>query len=96
MTRHRFTKDEIEFCRRALLTWYDANKRKLPWRDWHDKDTNLVAYRGETSKHLLLSNAFFYQNLILLIVLVSELMLQQTQVATVIRYYENWMKVNEN
>lgn len=29
------------------------------------------------------------------IVLVSELMLQQTQVATVIRYYETWMKVDE-
>ena len=28
-----------------------------------------------------------------LVVLVSELMLQQTQVATVIRYYETWMKV---
>jgi adenine-specific DNA glycosylase len=28
-------------------------------------------------------------------VLVSELMLQQTQVATVIRYYETWMKVNK-
>ena len=27
------------------------------------------------------------------LVLVSELMLQQTQVATVIRYYETWMKV---
>jgi hypothetical protein len=28
------------------------------------------------------------------LVLVSELMLQQTQVATVIRYYETWMKVD--
>lgn len=27
------------------------------------------------------------------VVLVSELMLQQTQVATVIRYYETWMNV---
>jgi hypothetical protein len=29
------------------------------------------------------------------LVLVSELMLQQTQVATVIRYYETWMKVDK-
>ncbi|CAF4970877.1 unnamed protein product, partial [Rotaria sp. Silwood1] len=70
MTRHRFSKEEILICRRSLLAWYDTNKRKLPWRDWHDTNTNIVAYR----------------------VLVSELMLQQTQVATVIRYYETWMK----
>lgn len=70
MNGHRFSKDDILLCRRLLLAWYDVNKRKLPWRDWHDVDTNIVAYR----------------------VLVSELMLQQTQVATVIRYYETWMK----
>ncbi|CAF5208848.1 unnamed protein product, partial [Rotaria magnacalcarata] len=70
MARHRFSKEEILICRRSLLAWYDTYKRKLPWRDWHDADSNVVAYR----------------------VLVSELMLQQTQVATVIRYYETWMK----
>ncbi|UJR28239.1 hypothetical protein I4U23_009489 [Adineta vaga] len=69
MNRHRFSTEEILICRRSLLAWYDVNKRKLPWRDWHDTDSNIVAYR----------------------VLVSELMLQQTQVATVIRYYETWM-----
>ncbi|CAF0740586.1 unnamed protein product [Adineta steineri] len=70
MNRHRFSTEEISIFRRSLLAWYDIHKRKLPWRDWHDIDTNIVAYR----------------------VLVSELMLQQTQVATVIRYYETWMK----
>ncbi|CAF3694746.1 unnamed protein product [Rotaria socialis] len=70
MARHRFSKEEILIGRRSLLAWYDTYKRKLPWRDWHDTDSNVVAYR----------------------VLVSELMLQQTQVATVIRYYETWMK----
>ena len=47
MARHRFTAEEILLCRRSLLAWYDVNKRKLPWRDWHDTDQNLVAYRGD-------------------------------------------------
>lgn len=46
MSRHRFSAEEIANCRRFLLAWYDINKRKLPWRDWHDIDTNIVAYRG--------------------------------------------------
>jgi adenine-specific DNA glycosylase len=50
MTRHRFTTEEIFICRRSLLAWYDTNKRKLPWRDWHDIDTNIVAYRGLEKK----------------------------------------------
>ena len=51
MNYHRFSKEEILICRRLLLAWYDANKRKLPWRDWHDVDINIVAYRG-AMKHL--------------------------------------------
>jgi A/G-specific adenine glycosylase len=47
----------------ALLAWYDANKRDLPWRQTKDP----------------------YQ------IWVSEVMLQQTQVATVIPYFERWM-----
>jgi len=50
MNAHRFSKDDILLCRRLLLAWYDVNKRKLPWRDWHDVDTNLVAYRGVLEK----------------------------------------------
>ena len=46
MARHRFATEEIALCRRSLLVWYDANKRKLPWRDWHDADESIVAYRG--------------------------------------------------
>lgn len=50
MNGHRFSKDDILLCRRLLLAWYDVNKRKLPWRDWHDVDTNIVAYRGVFQK----------------------------------------------
>ena len=49
--------------RKALLRWYDAEKRDLPWR--RDADP----YR----------------------VLVSEMMLQQTQVKTVLPYYEKFL-----
>src|SRR5687767_4710630 len=49
---------------RRLLTWYDANRRDLPWR--HSPS----AYR----------------------VLVSEAMLQQTQVATVIPYFHRFLE----
>ncbi|WP_163652581.1 A/G-specific adenine glycosylase [Listeria sp. PSOL-1] len=47
----------------ALVFWYEANKRLLPWRE------NTEAYR----------------------VWVSEVMLQQTRVDTVIPYYERFM-----
>ena len=47
----------------ALLSWYDAERRTLPWRGMRD------AYA----------------------IWVSEIMLQQTQVATVIPYYERFM-----
>lgn len=48
----------------ALLKWYDANKRDLPWRRTIDPYA----------------------------VWVSEIMCQQTQVATVIPYYLRWME----
>jgi A/G-specific adenine glycosylase len=47
----------------ALLRWYDAGRRDLPWRRTRDP------YR----------------------ILVSEVMLQQTQVARVVPYYERWL-----
>jgi len=50
--------------RRALLTWYDANKRDLPWRRTRDPYA----------------------------IWVSETMLQQTRVDTVIPYYERFLE----
>ena len=49
--------------RRALLRWYDDNRRDLPWRRTRDP------FR----------------------IWVSEIMLQQTQVAAVISYYQRFM-----
>ena len=46
-----------------LLTWYDANKRILPWRDYNEPYN----------------------------IWLSEVMLQQTQVKTVVPYYIKWI-----
>lgn len=54
---------QIEMLRGALLAWYDAHKRTMPWRD------EVSAYRT----------------------VVSEVMLQQTQVSVVVDYFTRWM-----
>lgn len=70
-TNHRFHDDapilrgaRLPSLRRALLRWYDRNKRDLPWRRTRDPYA----------------------------IFVSEMMLQQTQVKTVLPYYDRWMK----
>ncbi|XP_053394319.1 adenine DNA glycosylase-like isoform X2 [Mercenaria mercenaria] len=68
---HNFTDEETKEVRTSLVSWYNENKRDLPWRRYASHlDINERAYA----------------------VWVSEIMLQQTQVATVIDYYNKWMK----
>nr|XP_031320874.1 adenine DNA glycosylase isoform X5 [Camelus dromedarius] len=63
---------EVTVLRKNLLSWYDLEKRDLPWRRQAEGEMDLDrrAYA----------------------VWVSEVMLQQTQVATVINYYTRWMQ----
>ncbi|XP_026964513.1 adenine DNA glycosylase isoform X4 [Sagmatias obliquidens] len=63
---------EVTVFRKSLLSWYDREKRDLPWRRRVEGEVDLDrrAYA----------------------VWVSEVMLQQTQVATVIDYYNRWMQ----
>ncbi|XP_016047130.1 adenine DNA glycosylase isoform X2 [Erinaceus europaeus] len=63
---------EVIVFRESLLTWYDREKRDLPWRRRAESEVDLDrrAYA----------------------VWVSEVMLQQTQVASVIDYYTRWME----
>ncbi|XP_039110723.1 adenine DNA glycosylase isoform X3 [Hyaena hyaena] len=63
---------EVTVFRENLLSWYDREKRDLPWRRRAEGevDPDRRAYA----------------------VWVSEVMLQQTQVATVIDYYTRWMQ----
>lgn len=62
-TNHAIPELKIEAVREHLLSWFEANRRDLPWR--HTRDP----YR----------------------ILVSEVMLQQTQVDRVIPYYERFL-----
>lgn len=55
--------EKIQAFRKALLDWYDDNKRDLPWRRTRDP----------------------------YVIWVSEIMLQQTRVDTVIPYYERFL-----
>ena len=53
---------------KKILSWYDNNKRTLPWR----------------TSHKSLKNQYYR--------IISEFMLQQTQVKTVIPYFNNFVK----
>ncbi|XP_023390788.1 adenine DNA glycosylase isoform X4 [Pteropus medius] len=63
---------EVTVFRESLLSWYDREKRDLPWR-------RLAEGEGDLDRRAYA-------------VWVSEVMLQQTQVATVIDYYTRWMQ----
>ncbi|XP_061636450.1 adenine DNA glycosylase isoform X2 [Phyllopteryx taeniolatus] len=72
-TYHKFRRPaEVSRLRTHLLSWYELEKRELPWRTLAriETDVNIRTYA----------------------VWVSEIMLQQTQVATVIDYYKKWLK----
>ncbi|XP_057397841.1 LOW QUALITY PROTEIN: adenine DNA glycosylase [Balaenoptera acutorostrata] len=74
VSRYHLFRDtaEVTVFRKSLLSWYDREKRDLPWRKRVEGEVDLDrrAYA----------------------VWVSEVMLQQTQVATVINYYTRWMQ----
>jgi A/G-specific adenine glycosylase len=81
---HFFTSDEIDVFQDKILEWYDANQRVLPWR----KPSAIYA---ENNPHVMEgweSKKFDHGYGVLL----SEIMLQQTQVNTVIDYFNNWME----
>ncbi|KAJ1980153.1 hypothetical protein H4R34_002562 [Dimargaris verticillata] len=64
----------------ALLEWYALNQRRLPWRIPYDP----VLAPSDTKPQSLDPQRAYE-------VWVSEIMLQQTQVKTVIGYYHRWM-----
>ncbi|KAF9276872.1 hypothetical protein BGZ68_009694 [Mortierella alpina] len=81
-TYHRFTTQRArEQVHDNLLAWYDIHHRKLPWR----RDFQDPAADAASEKDLEQAGQRAYE------VWVSEIMCQQTQVATVIPYYNTWM-----
>ncbi|KAG0198679.1 hypothetical protein BGX28_007890 [Mortierella sp. GBA30] len=74
---HRFlTQKARKQVHDDLLAWYDAHHRKLPWR--RDPEAEINDDNEKPGQRA-------YE------VWVSEIMCQQTQVATVIPYYNTWM-----
>ncbi|KAG4305673.1 hypothetical protein PORY_001229 [Pneumocystis oryctolagi] len=76
------TFEDLQYLRTCLLTWYKSNARVLPWRKSCVAPPTMSMSKEERSCSLQRA----YE------VLVSEMMLQQTQVATVIPYFNRWMK----
>ena len=72
-SKHNFTEAEASSLRSDLLSWYDANARVLPWRSAANPSSPEYQSDPDTRGYM---------------VWVSEVMLQQTQVATVIQYYK--------
>lgn len=75
-----FIEDETVEIRASLLKWYDENQRDLPWRRISSKGED-----GEDNENAEESEKRAYA------VWVSEVMLQQTRVQTVIDYFNKWM-----
>uniref|UniRef100_K3X2X9 Adenine DNA glycosylase n=1 Tax=Globisporangium ultimum (strain ATCC 200006 / CBS 805.95 / DAOM BR144) TaxID=431595 RepID=K3X2X9_GLOUD len=119
---HDFNMKELRAVRTNLLTWYDAHRRKLPWRGdpppylttaTHTKQTHTKQTAAATKSRLATMDAFVtpkpepeaetehgaaaisievasprkvspYETW------VSEIMLQQTRVDTVVEYFLRW------
>ena len=82
---------EVARLRASLLDWYDAHHRVLPWRK-NPHSTRVEAHADEAGAGAEASGVppeavdFAYG------VWVSEVMLQQTQVATVVAYWTAWVR----
>ena len=71
--KHEFSDTEIKTMRSNLLAWFDGNARVLPWRSAADPNSSNYVTDHDTRGYM---------------VWVSEVMLQQTQVSTVIEYFK--------
>lgn len=79
----QFSADEILKIRASLLKWYDENQRDLPWR--RISKNGSTDGGGMDNEDVVDSERRAYA------VWVSEVMLQQTRVQTVIDYFNRWM-----
>ncbi|KAI5055610.1 hypothetical protein GOP47_0029131, partial [Adiantum capillus-veneris] len=73
----RFSEKQSALIKTNLLTWYDAHHRKLPWR-------YEISHKAPNLEDLQQRRAYATW--------VSEVMLQQTRVTTVIDYFNRWME----
>ena len=71
-SQHEFSAEEKVLVRSKLLRWFKKEARELPWRSAADPTSSEYQTDPDTRGYM---------------VWVSEVMLQQTQVATVIDYF---------
>lgn len=76
-SQHELDKDKCVRLRTKLLAWYSENARELPWR------LPALQFGSAPYEEYILR---FYKCLL------SETMLQQTQVKTVLTYYTKWLE----
>ncbi|KAE8708093.1 A/G-specific adenine DNA glycosylase [Hibiscus syriacus] len=76
-----FSEGDTRKIRASLLDWYDENQRDLPWR----RRATTKSGNGKDNKQEEDEKRAYG-------VWVSEVMLQQTRVQTVIDYYNRWMQ----
>jgi A/G-specific adenine glycosylase len=80
---YKLQTEQIECITSHVLQWYDSNHRELPWRanpiNTHTNKQNNIPVDLDVNQRA-------YN------VWISEIMSQQTRIATVIDYYAKWMK----
>ena len=77
-----FDPKEVTSIREDLLQWYDKHQRSLPWRK-STKPTQDQKEKNDGRSSVVPGSPYA--------VWVSEVMLQQTRVATVVDYFNRWM-----
>ena len=101
----RFQHQEVERIRTALLLWYDRVRRRLPWRgdeppygdreeEGKESKKKKIQRTNEVSKETIERVLMETQKRRIdpYATWVSEIMLQQTRVDTVIDYFNRWME----
>ncbi|KAG0563419.1 hypothetical protein KC19_8G029700 [Ceratodon purpureus] len=98
-----FSESEVMAIRTGLLSWYDRNHRVLPWRinlhscfenpSYSGGEHDEICKGGKKEASSSGDAATDFEGERAYAVWVSEIMLQQTRVATVISYYQRWMSM---
>lgn len=84
---HQFADDEVAGIRAQLLAWFDAHRRRLPWRGDSPPFSAALSTDASTPAPPIARTVTAYETW------VSEVMLQQTRVDTVISYFTRWMEL---
>lgn len=115
-SKHNFYPEKLSFIQMKLLEWYDAHRRKLPWRGDLPPYLTTATHMSQKMKRQVAANTGVYEcakkdemddtmteEVAIVDCLmksrdvspyetwVSEIMLQQTRVDTVVEYFLRWI-----